>query len=273
MKKIMFFAAAIALLVACSNVKCNAKGDGNGALERDSVKDSTAFHEGGHDISVYVSIVFPKGNEALECGVTKFIGEFTGVDSTGTMTDVKTIARHYVENGAKQLKGMVFYKGDDRNAPSLSLNLSMGVMYENDRFLTMSAQQETYLGGAHGSLNTVGMTFSKADGKVIGKEILAQDKLNDIRKELTKRLNEMFLRLSDGDTEKAFSLKEDESGKPYVVELPSSGIFISGDDVVFRYQQYEIAPYVFGTPEAKISLQELKNNGWLEAEFAKSLEK
>ena len=69
MKKLLIFACALLLIVAC-----NKNGKGNDAAEAtqktDSVTDTVKTHEGKQDITTTIKIVVPVGNEAL----TKSIG-------------------------------------------------------------------------------------------------------------------------------------------------------------------------------------------------------
>ena len=144
-------------------------------------------------------------------------------------------------------------------------------MYENDQIITMSVKENIYLGGPHGAYTEKGVTFNKADGKVIGMNILAQDKLGDVKKAVNDELVNVFKSIMDKDYKEAESMLKDENGKEKLAELPNSGLFIQNDSVVFIYQQYEVGPYYFGTPTVKISLKDMKKKGLLETEFAKSV--
>ena len=271
MKKIMFFAAAIMFLAACSNVKGDGKNANNGTVEKDSVSDSVTFREGKQDITAQVKIVFPVGNEALEKSVKEFIKESVGANDSVDLKDVRAMAHYYVETKSKKLKGEAEYEGTDSVGPALYSSLEIGIMYENDQIITMSVKENIYLGGPHGAYTEKGVTFNKADGKVIGMNILAQDKLGDVKKAVNDELVNVFKSIMGKDYKEAESMLKDENGKEKLAELPNSGLFIQNDSVVFIYQQYEVGPYYFGTPTVKISLKDMKEKGLLETEFAKSV--
>ena len=241
MKKLLIFACALLLIVAC-----NKNGKGNDAAEAtqktDSVTDTVKTHEGKQDITTTIKIVVPVGNEAL----TKSIGHMimTAIEGNNTIdsTDIKAMAHFFVENKAKELKGEADYEGSDSVGPELSHDINIKILYENDQIITMGVEQYVYLGGAHGSTLFEGVTFDKSTGKVLGKDILAQDKIAEVY-----------------------------NGKDKTLDLPQSGIYIDNDSVVFVYQQYEILPYVFDLPETSLSLKDMKEKGWLEAVFAKTV--
>lgn len=269
MKKILFFAGMLAILAACTNVKDPAVKEEGGMLKTDSVTDSIGIKEGKHDLTATIKIVAPVGNEALNKSITQFI--MKAIDGKGSVdsTDLKAIAHYFVTSKIEEFKKDVKEEEGPYDLPRTYF-LEIGVSYENDKIITMNANHDVYLGGPHGSYIIDATTFNKADGKVIGNNILAQDKLADVKNQVTKQLQDFFKDMMGEDYEKDSPLKE--NGKEKIVELPENGIFIENDSAVFVYQQYEIAPYAFGIPSTKIALKDLKKNGWLEEEFSKTIE-
>ncbi|MBR4389588.1 MAG: DUF3298 domain-containing protein [Prevotella sp.] len=272
MKKLLIFASALLLMLAC-NKKGAVQGDAaDNTPKIDSVIDSVNTHEGKQDISTSIKIVVPVGNEALTKSINQMIMRVIEGDKTVDSTSIKAMAKYFVNSKAEELKGEADYEGSDPEGPSLSNNVEIKILYENDQVITMGVMQDVYLGGAHGSALFEGVTFDKATGKVLGKNILAQDKLNDVKKAVGQGL-ESYLKETMGseynEAESPLSEYNDKGGK--TVELPENGIYIDNDSVVFVYQQYEILPYAFGLPEARLSLKEMKEKGWLEPEFAKTV--
>ena len=268
MKKVLFFAGMLAIFAACTNVKDSAVKEDGGVLKTDSVTDSISFMEGKHEISVSIKIVAPVGNEALNKSISHMIMKAIEGDSTVDSTDIKAMAHYFVTKQSDELKKDAMEVGPE-DLPR-SYFLEIGVSYENDKIITMNTSHDVYLGGPHGTFISEGTTFNKADGKILGNNIFAQDKLGDLKREVTNQLENFFKDIMGEDYKESGSPLKDYSKE--VVELPESGVFIENDSVVFVYQQYEIAPYAFGLPSTKIALKDLKKNGWLESEFAKTVE-
>ena len=268
MKKILFLASMLVVLAACTNVKDPVDKEENGAMKMDSVTDSISVMEGKHQLTATIKIVAPVGNEALNKSITRFIMKAIEGKASVDSTDIKAIAHYFVTSTIDDFKKDVQEVGPE-DAPR-SYFLEIGKSYENDKVITMNANHDVYLGGPHGSFIINATTFNKADGKILGNNILAQDKLADVKNQVTKQMQDFFKDMMGEDYEKDSPLKE--NGKEKIVELPENGIFIENDSAVFVYQQYEIAPYAFGIPCTKIALKDLKKNGWLEEEFAKTVE-
>ena len=280
MRKLLFFACMTLCIASCSKGNGVAKSETNGdAIEEvssnlatDSAKDSLTIREGKHDLTATIKIVAPTGNEALTASIIKMIKETLEMKGDADATDIKALAHAFVTNKVEELKEDVFYEGEDPDGPPLNYDVVIEVLYENDEIITMSVDQDVYLGGPHGSYLVKGVTFNKADGKVLGTNILAQDKIEDVKKAVSGGLVEFFKDLMGEEYSDDESPMTDENGKQKIVDLPESGIYINNDSVVFQYQQYEVAPYAFGLPATSFSLKEMKENGWLSEEFSKTIE-
>lgn len=276
----MFFACMTLCIVSCNKGNAVAKSEtANDSIEEvstvlatDSAKDSLTIREGKHDITAIIYIVAPTGNEALTASIIKMIKETLEMEDDVDATDIKALAHAFVTNKVEELKEDVFYEGEDPDGPPLNHFVDIQVLYENDQIITMSVDQDVYLGGPHGSYLVKGVTFNKADGQVLGTNILAQDKIEDVKKAVSGELTEFFKDLMGEEYSDNESPMTDENGKAKIVDLPESGIYINNDSVVFQYQQYEVAPYAFGLPATSFSLKEMKANGWLSEEFSKTVE-
>lgn len=276
----MFFACMTLCIVSCNKGNAVAKSEtANDSIEEvstvlatDSAKDSLTIREGKHDITAIIYIVAPTGNEALTASIIKMIKETLEMEDDVDATDIKALAHAFVTNKVEELKEDVFYEGEDPDGPPLNYYVDIQVLYENDQIITMSVDQDVYLGGPHGSYLVKGVTFNKADGQVLGTNILAQDKIEDVKKAVSGELTEFFKDLMGEEYSDNESPMTDENGKAKIVDLPESGIYINNDSVVFQYQQYEVAPYAFGLPATSFSLKEMKAKGWLSEEFSKTVE-
>jgi hypothetical protein len=256
--------------MACANIDGTGKNDTS--LKKDSITDSISLREGKHDITAIVKIVVPVGNEALNKGVCDFIMNAIRYNDSTKITviapDVKSLAQSMLDSISSMLKGATFYEGEESSGPPLWHNVEASILDETAKTITIGIMQDIYLGGPHGSALVEGATFNKADGKRLDASIFAQDKLTDIKKEVTEGLKEFFGPLGNEED----SPLKDENGKDKIVELPEKGIYINKDSVVFIYQQYEIAPYAYGIPSTALSLKDMKKKGLLEPEFAKNVE-
>lgn len=274
MKKLLFFACIALLTSACSNSKTNGveKAEKSDAPATVSANDSLTIREGKHDITATIKIDAPTSNEALTKSIGQMVVEVLEMKGVVDATDFKALAHQFVTNKVEELKEDVFYEGEDPDGPPLNYDVNIRVIYENDQIVTMGVTEDVYLGGPHGSILFKGVTFNKADGKVLGMNILAQDKLDELKGAVSGGLNNFFKELMGDEYSDDESPMMEEDGTTKVVDLPEKGIYICNDSVVFQYQQYEVAPYAFGMPCTSISLKDMKANNWLEPEFAKTVE-
>lgn len=270
MKKLIGIACTIMLFAACMDINGSGRNDNSTVITTDSVEDSLITHEGYHDISSKIKMVVPVGNETFNKSVSHVLMSFIDGNETVDSTNLKAMARFYVEKKVNELKEDVFCDGTTDFCPPLSHDLEVSVLYENEKIVTLLTTQTIYLGGAHGSFLVEGISLDKKTGKVLNTNILAKDKLNEVKKEVSKGLKEYFN--YDSDDIIADSPMKESDGTDKIVDLPVNGIYIDKDSVVFTYQQYEIAAYVYGLPTTSIALKDMKKNGWLEPEFAKTVE-
>lgn len=122
---------------------------------------------------------------------------------------------------------------------------------ENNNFIiSLYNDYYEFLGGAHGSTIRTSYTIDKKLEKILN-------------------LNELFTYGYDYKTIINNEIKKQISAEPdkyFLSEDNFNGIednqnyYISGNDLIIYYQQYEIAPYVAGMPEFKISLDKFESN-------------
>jgi hypothetical protein len=256
MKRLFGIACALIFLAACTNINGARKNDNGGTLKRDSVTDSMRINLNGHDISSTVKIVVPVGNEALNKSIRRFLVE--SVEGDDKLNSLQSMAHHFVALKTNELKEDVVCDGTQDFCPPLSFDMEIGVIYENEKIVTLCTIQDIYLGGAHGSYLYGGTTFRKSDGVILDDGILKKSKIGEVKKEVSRRLAEEYFK-RDNDEDSPMM----ENGVLKTVDLPGAGVYIDNDSMVFTYQQYEIAAYVFGLPTVSIPLKEMKEKGWL----------
>lgn len=124
------------------------------------------------------------------------------------------------------------------------------VMEENDSIISLYNDYYEYLGGAHGSTTRTGYTIDRNSEKIISLKDLFSEGFNykdiinkDIREEIRKESDKYFY-----------------SPESFKGIADNQGFYISSNNLIIFFNQYEIAPYVAGIPEFKIPVKEFGNN-------------
>lgn len=116
------------------------------------------------------------------------------------------------------------------------------VVYDNSKIISFLNDYYWYGGGAHGDASQPGATFRVSDGMEFDSDMLpAFSAMKDkIKAGLAKYWNTSVANLND------YFFNSDS-----LAAYPGS-IYITGDGIVFQYDQYEIAPYSEGMPKAVV---------------------
>lgn len=137
---------------------------------------------------------------------------------------------------------------------------NMDVMYQNPELVTLSLSEYSYTGGAHGLSVVIYSVFDMQSGKPIKLEELFKPGWE----ESVRAVAEVYFRrvsaLSPTD-------KLDEAGYWFdnnEYQL-TDNFGISGSELLFYYNSYEIAPYAMGPTEVAIPLIDIRE--WLLERF------
>lgn len=124
------------------------------------------------------------------------------------------------------------------------------VTEHNDTIISLYNDYYEYLGGAHGSTNRTGYTIDRIKEKIINLKDLFSEGF-DYKEIINKDIREEIRK----DPDKYFYSPENFKGI-----LDDQGFYISDNNLVIFFNEYEIAPYVAGIPEFKIPVEEFGNN-------------
>ncbi len=156
----------------------------------------------------------------------------------------------------------------------------MDMPYENDiqlgiedsvhglTYTTYSGYHYIYLGGAHGSTMGISQTFRNSDGRRMGWNMLDLSKKAQIAKLIRKGLADYFGEV-DGTKVNEENLNDflmlwDDPDTPqneleYGIPMPATEPYMYQGAMHFTYQQYEIAAYAVGMPDAVIAIEDIKD--------------
>ncbi len=142
------------------------------------------------------------------------------------------------QTNAKDMEGYI-NGGDMYSDAKCVTNFNYSVQYNQNGLLSIVLEDYQYLGGAHGSTFQSSFTFDLATGKALSLGDLMNSSSNytsyfnaGIRKEIDKRVASG--ELIEFDTDKFASISD------------TPAYYLSGNGIVFYFQQYEYFPYAAG---------------------------
>lgn len=240
-------------------------------LQTETIVDSISKPYGKVNCKVKLTIDFPtKGNESLVNAIQEWLADLLESPDSTQLSNIKAITHHYVN------RLFTIIEKDYANEVSdfmeeLFTERKIKKVYETDQLVTFTVSDYSYWGGAHGSAQYSGVTFRKSDGKLLGMNMLRKSADEMVGKLIVKGLLKYF-NVSDWATLKPMLFDNGNiSDHNEAIDLPAQAPFVVNDSLYFIYQQYEIAPYSAGMPEAHIALKDLK--GILSPSFVKTLKK
>jgi len=132
----------------------------------------------------------------------------------------------------------------------------ISVVFEDSMYVTLNANLYDYQGGAHGSTANIAATFSKEDGHRMGWELTSGYTNNELTTRIKASLVKYFeITPNDGLSLRDCLLDIDQETFTNNFPLPVTPPYLMEDGVHLTYQQYEIACYAAGMPEAVIPLK------------------
>ena len=130
-------------------------------------------------------------------------------------------------------------------------------IYETSQYVTYLFTQEDYLGGAHGSMQVLGMTFRKSDGRRFGWDMLHDEEGDAFRKIMKEGLMRYFseqgYRINNDEDLQGALLIDDVNSLQHPVSPP----YLTSEGIRFIYQQYEVACYAAGMPTFAVPLHKV----------------
>lgn len=136
----------------------------------------------------------------------------------------------------------------DISAYELILNDS--ISFENEKMISLVSSRYSYTGGAHGISSKVFLNFDLSNGELIENEDLFTD-LPQALKIAENYFKKQQNISAESLNEKGFWFEDD------TFHLPEN-LGIVGENLILYYNPYEIAPYIEGTFELKIPVEQVK---------------
>lgn len=143
-----------------------------------------------------------------------------------------------------------------------SLERNMDVLFQNDTILSLSFYEYVFSGGAHPNSATQYYNFDLSTGKRIGLDDLFTEGYRDELNRVGEYHFRMLRRIPEEE-------KLEDQGFYFETEGFSlnDNFAINGQELIFYFNSYEIAPYAMGPTEIHIPLYELSE--YLKPEFKK----
>lgn len=204
---------------------------------------------------VDIDIEYPTENTFLGRSIREWIDSELFIYSQSILDSIPNEPSVYVREDIDGEKVVYFYGNEIlKNLPhsqdSLesysTFTLRIKTIYETEKLVTYQVDKDLYFaGGAHGVNSIYGITFRKSDGKIFDKHIVMTIPQTVLKRELKNYF---------GQTEENI---EDILFSPYI-EMPEREPFFTKEGLMFIYQQYEIAPYVYGHPQFVLPYSEVE---------------
>lgn len=160
----------------------------------------------------------------------------------------------------KTTKEMAQENGESYDAPDVMqyyYDIEIEREWEAENYCVFDVEVDAFLGGAHGSsTNLGGLTFNKKDGKLFT-NFLKPSSEKALQPLLRKGLIAYFLKEGDMHVDDS-SLNELLQIEGNIIPLPKENPYPTEKGFVFRYGQYEIAPYAAGKPKVCVPYDKIK---------------
>lgn len=157
------------------------------------------------------------------------------------------------------IKEMAKENGESYDAPDVMqyyYDIEIEKEWEAENYCTFDVEVESFLGGAHGtSVNLGGLTFNKKDGKMFT-AFLKPNSIKELQPLLRKGLIAYFAK--EGMSVDDKNLNDILQIEGNIIPLPKETPYPTEEGLVFRYGQYEIAPYAAGKPKVCVPYKKIE---------------
>lgn len=173
---------------------------------------------------------------------------------TGDIKDGNAMAAFYAKEYHKELTDM--RKDIDEYNPDAVCNHTVHIKLTADTatFVTYQITDETFTGGAHGSVLLTAASFSREDGHLLGYPV-DTTKVKQLQPLLVKGIMSYYKKAGAGMTEK--QVMESLFIENNTIPLPATAPSFTPQGISFVYQQYEIACYAAGIHQFTISYKDI----------------
>ena len=216
---------------------------------------------------VKLSIDFPvSGNDPLVNAVREYISESLGSgyysednskqgSYSGELSDGEKMADYYFNLKVNEYEADIPELGEDYPVDErgpIEADTKISKVYESDKVISYNYFSNGYMGGAHGSTISTGVTFRKTDGRRVTWDMFSNN--SQLQEIIKKGLKKYFNVKTD---EELLNCLLDISDVAFI-PMPVSAPVFQKDGILFVYQQYEIAAYAAGQPSFVLPYNEAK---------------
>ncbi|MDO4228341.1 MAG: DUF3298 domain-containing protein [Capnocytophaga sp.] len=183
-------------------------------------------------------------NKEIETQVVNFL--------LSNQTDSLDVTGVTVEQGLESF--MKDYNNLHQYFPEIAayeLILNDSISFQNEKIISVVSSRYSYTGGAHGISSSVLLNFDVSNGELIGNDKLFTDLSKVLQVAENQFKKEQNINPSESLNEKGFWFDDDK------FHLPQN-VGFSDKYLILYYNPYEIAPYVAGSFEVKIPIDEVK---------------
>lgn len=247
--RLCIFAAVLIALSSCAG-KHSA---GNSDFKTVNVEKSDTLRVGTCFAKAVVEGEYPVADGVLSDSIVYWLASFTDID-----TEVDDIRLSVSELPGKEYAEVVVtnylydaetdFEAMPNEELQYELNMRFGMNYADKKFVTYFANIYKFYSGAHGCTDYVAQTFLAADGhRLSASDIFADPDSPELIEIVCEALKDQYFAKKDQGKDPV-DIAEILLVKPENLTLPSNPPYLVEDGVGLTYQQYEIAPYVYGLP-------------------------
>ncbi len=207
----------------------------------------------GMSISVYLSYPISSPSEVNLGAVQKTIAQL--FDTRHKPATIKAafdnVVKDYTDDAHNYGKDWEDENNEFIDFSNYEQHTSTSVDYVSPHIVTISTAQSSYLGGAHGSYHIKYYNIATQDGNLITEEQLFKTgykpKLAQFIQAEVERRNES----PNEDDHISLLVETNEI-------VPNANFYFDKNEIIYVFNQYEIAPYVQGVIEIGIPIKKIK---------------
>lgn len=226
-------------------------------LEDSTIYESVILPDGSDTVVFKLQYTFYSNTEkAYQDSVNEIIREFLLMSTQFEIPDTiskEPISHSLFTNQLKEFKKSATESFSENEYPMLwDYDCTMELDQQYKLYDQLSFYIYTYTGGAHGNSYTEYNLISKETGKMLSLEEVVSDV------PMFTKIAEKYFR-EERELSETADLNEAGFWFDANTFTCNNNFYLSDDYLVFYYNPYEIAPYVYGPTEFEIPISEVKN--------------
>lgn len=190
-----------------------------------------------------------EGGKALVENAQRWICSYLGDDDGDYIGAVDNLLQTTARGTFDELCELAAEEDPDWEM-TLSSEVEIRKLYEDDSYVTLIYFCSVYMGGAHPTSAQACATFRKSDGQRMGWDLLRGMNADTKERKIKDGLRSYFEVKTDSELLEELLLEEEDFYNAF--PLPESEPYLTEEGVEVIYQQYEIAPYACGMPSCVV---------------------